>query len=105
MSRFSGPQGKGAMRLLREIKREEAEARNALTPVSRTKAYRLGKVNEKGERIARRTNQDPVKPGKRSRRRKKKTSTVDTMASLLAKKFNSNERLRGAVLEILEDES
>lgn len=47
MSRFHGPQGKGAMRRLREIKREEAQERQAQpTPHERTgvhsKAVRLG---------------------------------------------------------------
>lgn len=40
MSAFSGPQRKGARRILRELKREEAEARNALTPPERRKAFR-----------------------------------------------------------------
>jgi hypothetical protein len=35
MSAFSGSQYKGAKRDLRRIKREEAEARNALTPPER----------------------------------------------------------------------
>ena len=35
MSAFSGRQGKGARRRLRALKREEAEARNALTPPER----------------------------------------------------------------------
>ncbi len=40
MGAFSGPQGKGAAKRLREIKRQQAEARNALTPVENTAAYR-----------------------------------------------------------------
>lgn len=32
MSRFTGRQSKGAMQRLREIKREEAEARNSVNP-------------------------------------------------------------------------
>lgn len=43
MSRFSGKQGKGAMARLREIKRLEAETRNALTPPERRRASRKGK--------------------------------------------------------------
>jgi len=35
MSAFTGRQGKGARRLLRALKRKEAEARNALTPPER----------------------------------------------------------------------
>jgi len=35
MSAFTGPQGKGARRRLRALKRAEAEARNALTPPER----------------------------------------------------------------------
>jgi hypothetical protein len=41
MSRFHGKQGKGAMRRLREIKREEAQERQAQpTPHERTKRHR-----------------------------------------------------------------
>lgn len=40
MSRFSGSQGKGAMRSLREVKRAEAKGRNASTPPDKTRAYR-----------------------------------------------------------------
>ena len=40
MSRFSGRQGKGAMRLYRSTKRQEAEARQANVPLNRTKRYR-----------------------------------------------------------------
>lgn len=41
MSRFHGAQGKGAMRRLREIKREEAQERQAQpTPHLRTKRHR-----------------------------------------------------------------
>ena len=35
MARFSGPAFKGAMKTLREIKRTEAEKRNAATPPER----------------------------------------------------------------------
>ena len=35
MSAYSGRQGRGARKRLREIKRQEAEARNALTPPER----------------------------------------------------------------------
>jgi hypothetical protein len=41
MSQFTGPQHKGAMRERRAKKREEAEARQALTRPERTKRYRL----------------------------------------------------------------
>lgn len=41
MARFSGSQFKGAMRNLRTVKREEAEARNAKTPEDRRKKNRL----------------------------------------------------------------
>lgn len=41
MSRFSGRQGKGAVRTERETKRREAEERNARTPLHRTRLYRL----------------------------------------------------------------
>lgn len=37
---YHGPQGRGAARRYRIRKREEAEARNALTPPERRKAYR-----------------------------------------------------------------
>jgi hypothetical protein len=40
MSVFTGPQYAGAMRDHRKDKRQEAEARNAVTPVERTAAYR-----------------------------------------------------------------
>lgn len=40
MSRFSGAQGKGAMKRLREIKRLEAEERNEKTPPERRRAAR-----------------------------------------------------------------
>lgn len=43
MARFNGTQGKGALRRLREIKREEAQERNAQpTPHLRTKRHRKG---------------------------------------------------------------
>lgn len=37
---YNGRHGRGYSRTLRELKREEAEARNALTPIERTAAYR-----------------------------------------------------------------
>jgi hypothetical protein len=40
VSSFYGRHGKGAMRTLREVKHVEAEARNALTPPERRRAYR-----------------------------------------------------------------
>jgi hypothetical protein len=40
MSAFSGPQAKGAMRKRRELKRLEANERNARTPWTRTKIVR-----------------------------------------------------------------
>jgi len=40
MSRFSGSQGKGATRALRELKRDEAEKRNALTAPERRRSFR-----------------------------------------------------------------
>ena len=40
MSAFHGPQGKGAKRRLREVKRQEAEARNAETKPENRKAAR-----------------------------------------------------------------
>lgn len=40
MSQFSGKQGKGALKILRETKRSEAEARNAQTPPERRRAAR-----------------------------------------------------------------
>jgi len=47
MSRFSGPQGRGAMRQYREQKRREAEERNAVAFATR---YLCGHVH--GERAA-----------------------------------------------------
>lgn len=41
MSQFSGPQGRGAARRLRDIKRVEAEERNAATPPERRRQFRL----------------------------------------------------------------
>jgi hypothetical protein len=41
MSRFSGPQHRGAARLDREYRRIQAETRNALTPRRRRRAARL----------------------------------------------------------------
>jgi len=40
MSRFNGPQRKGATRDVRDEKRREAEERNAKTPLERTRQYR-----------------------------------------------------------------
>lgn len=42
MAAYSGRQGKGAARLLKQTKREEAEARNKLTSPEKRKAYRRG---------------------------------------------------------------
>jgi len=41
MSRFTGSQGKGAMRRLRETKRAEAEVRQAAVLHERTKSHRI----------------------------------------------------------------
>ncbi len=43
-ARFSGPQGKGAARLLRELKHAEAAERNAKTRPENRKSARLGMV-------------------------------------------------------------
>lgn len=43
-NRFAGKAGRGAGRKVRTLKRDEAEARNALTPEERTKAFRLGRA-------------------------------------------------------------
>jgi hypothetical protein len=43
MSAFSGKQFKGAKKALRATKRQEAEARNALTPKERRRAWRNDK--------------------------------------------------------------
>jgi hypothetical protein len=40
MARFSGRQGKGKSRILRELRREEAETRNAATLPERRKSAR-----------------------------------------------------------------
>lgn len=40
MSAFSGKQGRGAKAVLRKVKREEAEERNARTAPEKRKAYR-----------------------------------------------------------------
>lgn len=50
MSRFAGPQGKGAARKARERRRVEAEVRNALTRPGKRRAFR--RVTEAAERIA-----------------------------------------------------
>lgn len=54
MSRFSGPQGKGAMRRVREQKRQEAEERNSQTPPERTRRAREQKQQEATARRKRR---------------------------------------------------
>lgn len=54
MSRFSGPQGKGAMRLVRERKRQEAEERNSQTPPERTRRAREQRLCYKEARKRRR---------------------------------------------------
>lgn len=48
MGRFNGRHRKGFMQVLRELKREEAEARNALTPDDR-RSKKLGKGNDGDE--------------------------------------------------------
>ena len=50
MSAFYGRHGKGAMRTLREVKRVEAEARNALTPPERRAAYRRTHADDEAAR-------------------------------------------------------
>lgn len=45
MSRFHGAMGKGFAKILRELKREEAEQRNARTPSGRRKAVRKGRAD------------------------------------------------------------
>lgn len=50
MSAFSGKQYRGAMRAHRELKRVEANQRNAVTPIERTKADRPGPVKIGGGR-------------------------------------------------------
>lgn len=50
MSRFTGPQGRGATRKARERRRVEAEVRNALTRPGKRRAFR--RVTEAAERIA-----------------------------------------------------
>jgi hypothetical protein len=44
MSAYSGPQGRGARKKRKALKREQAEARNLLTPPERRRAYRLGRA-------------------------------------------------------------
>lgn len=44
-SRFSGKQGRGAMRLWREVLREEAEERQANVKHENTRAHRMGKCD------------------------------------------------------------
>lgn len=41
MSQYHGPQGKGAAKRMREVKRAEAEARQTATIAQNTKRYRL----------------------------------------------------------------
>lgn len=41
MSTFSGPQRRGARAIMKSIKRQEAEERNAKTPDERRRQYRL----------------------------------------------------------------
>ena len=41
---WTGKHHKGASAIRKAVKREEAEARNALTPVERTKAFRHGRA-------------------------------------------------------------
>lgn len=50
MSYFHGRQGRGAARTRKEVLREEAEARNALTPEHRRKAFLYGPVTLNGVR-------------------------------------------------------
>ena len=40
MSRYSGKQGRGAARLVRELKQDQAEARNEVTPEERRRKNR-----------------------------------------------------------------
>ena len=49
MSAFFGRHGKGAMRTLREVKRVEAEARNAQTPPERRAAYLRSRPTTEGQ--------------------------------------------------------
>lgn len=44
---WNGKHGKGAMRLHREVLREEAEERNAKTPLEKRRAYREGTPEER----------------------------------------------------------
>lgn len=53
MARFSGRQAKGAMRLYRTTKRQEAETRQARVQPSRTKRYRsMARVLDQGAQAA-----------------------------------------------------
>jgi len=45
VSRFTGKQGKGAQRAARDVRRAEAEHRQALTEHDNTKAHRLGRCD------------------------------------------------------------
>lgn len=45
MAQYNGRAGKGAHRVTRELKRQEAEERNALTAPENRKAARLGPVD------------------------------------------------------------
>lgn len=46
VSAYSGRQARGAARIRKELKKEEAEARNLLTDPKRRKAYRLDPANK-----------------------------------------------------------
>lgn len=106
MARFSGRQtsvgsvkvngNKGVLRAFKEAQRELIEERRATTPITRTKAFRLGRIDKDGNPL-KKTNKNASK--KPMRRRKKKHNGVDAMAAILAKKFNSNLRMKA------EDES
>lgn len=47
MSQFSGKQQRGAMKARREAKREQADERNARTPLRRRRAYREGTAEQR----------------------------------------------------------
>lgn len=51
MSNYNGKCGQGYAKTLREAKRSEAEARNALTPAHRRRAFLLGPVPEGGRTV------------------------------------------------------
>lgn len=50
MSRFHGPQGKGAMRRYRDQKREEAEQRQGLSNLVKTKSSKQKKSRQKKQK-------------------------------------------------------